>query len=95
MDLGTVKFKFFADVQDRVSGFIGKVTAYAVYASGCVQAQVMATALESGKPVVVWIDDNQLEALGQGSVLAEMGRLDEAGGPQETPPGMNHPGQLI
>jgi len=53
------KFDGGTDVKDKMTGFIGKVTAYCVYYSGTSQVQVSANV--DGSLKEVWLPEGRLE----------------------------------
>lgn len=71
-------------VKDRVTGFTGIAVAKVEYLNGCIQFCVKPEMSEPGKmPDGQYIDDHQLEIIGEGIVVARR----ETGGPSpDTPP---------
>ena len=54
-------FELGEEVEDKISGFIGKVTSITRYIGGDVRYGVTANYLENGKPVEDWFDEERLK----------------------------------
>ncbi len=69
--------------KDTVTGFAGYIMARTEYLNGCVQYLVQPEGLKpDGSPMASeWFDEQRL-AIASGA---------DAGGPQKTPPGLEHP----
>lgn len=72
--------------RDKITGFVGVVTARAEYLYGCAQFCLVPAVNDKGEMQEGrWFDEGRLEVIGVG-VAAEDVRGSKPGGPQDAPP---------
>lgn len=78
------KFSLGEKVQDKVTGFIGRIVGISFWLNGCVQCGVKATVDKDGKiREAEWFDDQQLALV---SSNERQGAQKKTGGPQSDAP---------
>ncbi len=79
-------------VKDKITGFRGVAIAQCVYLNGCVCYEVQPPCGKDGKmPQAIWIDEQQLEAVGRKPAEKKAIRRRRPGGPQDRPPSRSTP----
>lgn len=79
------KFNLGDKVQDKITGFVGRVIAISFWLNGCVQCGVKAPIDKDGKiREAEWFDDQQLTLAAPTSAKPKIGPL--TGGPQHDAP---------
>jgi len=81
----TVEFYLLQKVRNKITGVEGVITAYAIYATGCIHYAVNRVGLDKdGKPFeVTWNDALYLEAV---APAPEARDKERSGGPSDDPP---------
>ena len=103
-----MKIPFYTKVRDSVTRFEGTVTAYCVYATGCIQYQIAPKVLKDGVPQrEYWLDEQRIEVMESKTIKKSLvskvaSTLDDfasnfvseggGGGPQDHPINSNPPG---
>ena len=77
-------------VKEKVTGFVGTVTAHCEHITGCVEMLVVANTLGlDGKPVEAWFDESRLTIH---EVVSCENKITKLGGPRDSkPPARSHP----